>query len=155
MRRGTAWAAALLVSAAVLTGCRPLYIPLVPEAPRQAQMLRLGTDSQLEVVAGRPRLTLNLTTAAGSETDGGASDATTAPESPADGAWLDVQWFGPTGAQAASESQWFQPGAAPQVLIFSLPADIDAVAGEWRAVVSTSGRLLRQFRVDVTADPEP
>jgi hypothetical protein len=38
--------------------------------------------------------------------------------------------------------------------VFDLPDDVEVVPGEWRAVVSVDGVLLRQFRVDVAADPE-
>src|SRR5690606_32694753 len=72
---------------------------------------------------------------------------------PADGAWLAVQWFGPSNTLLASDSLWVD-GGDPQTLVFELPADVTAVPGAWRAVVSLASVLLRQFRVDVIADPE-
>ena len=38
---------------------------------------------------------------------------------------------------------------------FAAPRFACELAGEWRAVVSHAGAYLRQFRVDLAADPEP
>jgi hypothetical protein len=145
-------AVGLVVALGALSACRPLYIPLVPDAPEAPSALRLADDSELTIVDGRPRLELSL------DAPGAAGVA--------EGVWLNVQWFGPSGRQAASGSVWIEargdtpataaatataPAAA---LVFDLPDDVEVVPGEWRAVVSVDGVLLRQFRVDVAADPE-
>jgi hypothetical protein len=125
-----------------LTACQPLYIPLVPDAPEAPTALRLSSDSSLDVVAGRPRLTLSI-----DSTDAALVSL---------GVWLNVQWFGPSGRQAASGSLWLEgpPSERTKVVVFVLPADVAVVSGEWRAVVSVDGVLLRQFRADVAVDPE-
>ena len=138
MRRWAASALALAL-AATLVACRPLYLPPVPEpSPAPAHTLLDGT-SGLDVVAGRPVLTLVLARLTG----------------PEDGSWLDVQWFGPSNAQVASGSVWVTPADVGRSLELPLPGDVEPVAGEWRAVVSHAGAYLRQFRVDLAADPEP
>jgi len=111
-------------------GCTPLYIPLLPDdglpAPHPA---RLSADSSLGLNdAGRPRLELEVL------------------DVPAAG-WLAVQWLGPDGREAASESVRVEQGAAEAV--FELPADVPLRPGEWRAVVSFGDALLRQFLVTV------
>lgn len=131
----------ILAALYALAGCRPLYIPLVPDAPPAPTAVRLAADSHLAVVAGRPSLVLSLT-------------ATGTAAQVQDGAWLDVQWFGPSGRQAASESLWLDGERSGEDFTVELPADVVVVPGEWRAVVSMDGVVLRQFRVDVTADPE-
>lgn len=136
--RDTLLAAGLL---AALAGCTPLYVPLVPEAPPVPAVARLSDASRLELVEGRPRLVLGLAAAGATALEQG-------------GAWLDVQWFAPAGAQAASESVWLMSAGNAEELTFDLPADVLVVPGEWRAVVSLDGMVLRQFRVDVAADPE-
>ncbi|NLG07889.1 MAG: hypothetical protein GX560_01345 [Deinococcales bacterium] len=112
-----------LALALLLVACRPLYLPPVPEPPPFEPGSRVAAfDAGLE--AGRPRLEVEL------------ADVTEA-------GWLAVQWLAPNGREAASGSVWVEP-EAPRAL-FVLPADVEAVAGEWRAVVSLHGRLLRQF----------
>ena len=137
-RTTLAGATALVVLAAVLVSCMPLYVPPVPEAPSVAVGARLSEASELTAAGGRPRLTLTLV----------PGDALVSS-----GAWLAVQWYGPANTQAASDSVWVE-GREPSVHAFELPPDVEVVQGEWRAVVSLDGVLLRQFRVDVTADPE-
>src|SRR5690606_14561683 len=51
-----ATAGLLIATLAALAGCRPLYIPLVPEAQAAPTAIRLADGSHLTVVAGRPRL---------------------------------------------------------------------------------------------------
>lgn len=124
-----------------LGACRPLYVPLVPDdAPEPAQRTRLADRSTLTAENGRPLLTLVV--------------GKLAPEA-AEGDWLAVQWYGPSGALAASESRWVDAASEGAELIFELPPDVDTAPGEWRAVVSLGGYVLRQFRVDVSIDPEP
>ena len=121
----------LLVSA-----CKPLYLPPVPESPTQPRHTRLDSSSALELVDGRPTLTLVLAELVG----------------PAGGGWLNVQWFGPRNVEEASDSAWVTSEAAGTTIEFALPADVAIVPGEWRATVSFTGTLLRQFRLDVAAD---
>lgn len=129
-------AVALLL--AILTACRPLYLPAVPEAPPLPSHTLLHASSSLEVVSGRPVLTLLLSSLADGD----------------DGAWLAVQWFSPRNVQVASESLWVDANDVGRSLRFALPADVAVAPGEWRAVVSQGGAFLRQFRVDLVADPD-
>ncbi|HEX7039948.1 MAG TPA: hypothetical protein VF202_07555 [Trueperaceae bacterium] len=135
MRAPLALAAGLVLVAA-LAACRPLYIPPIPEVPPRPEHTQLDATSSLDVVDGRPVLTLVLSRLAG-------------PES---GSWLDVQWFDPGNAEVASASLWVTPADVGRSLELPLPDDVEAVPGEWRAVVSQRGAFLRQFRVDLAAD---
>lgn len=141
---GSLAALLLLLVALGLGGCRPLYVPLVPDdAPQPVARTRLAAASALSLAAGRPRLTVSFTEPA--------------PEF-AEGDWLAVQWYAPSGRVAASESRWLTSDDVDSELLFELPPDVEAIAGEWRAVVSVGSLVLRQFRVDVPAaavDPEP
>lgn len=120
----------------LVAACKPLYLPPVPESPTQPQHTRLDSSSALELVDGRPILTLVLAELVG----------------PAGGDWLNVQWFGPSNVEEASDSAWVTSDAVGTTIEFALPADVAMVSGEWRATVSYAGRLLRQFRLDVVAD---
>lgn len=118
--RLTASVAALLL----LLGCAPLYLPLVPEAPSVASAPRVK-DARAELSGeGRPRVEVSL---AGDIVPG----------------WLAVQWFAPSGGEAASEAAWVS--GAGESALFTLPGDVELKAGEWRAVLSFNGRVLRQF----------
>lgn len=119
----------------LLAGCRPLYLPPVPDSPTQPQHTRLDSSSALELVADRPVLTLVLAELVG----------------PDGGGWLNVQWFGPSNAEVASDSTWVTREEVGTTIEFALPADVELVTGEWRATVSFAGMLLRQFRLDVDA----
>lgn len=114
----------MLLVSLLLAGCRPLYLPLVPEPPPFEPGTRVATFSAALNSAGRPRLELAL------------ADVRSAD-------WLAVQWMAPAGRQAASQSVWLEPD--DPVATFVLPQDVELVAGEWRAVVSLGGALLRQF----------
>ena len=131
----------LLVAAGIcLTACRPLYVPLVPnDAPVPVTRTRLAAASELSLAEGRPSLVLSL--------------LDPAPEF-AQGDWLAVQWFAPSGRLAASESRWVESDDVGSALTFELPPDVELVTGEWRAVASVGNLILRQFRVDVAVDPE-
>lgn len=137
-RRLPTGAACVVALVAVLAACMPLYVPPVPQAPSVPVGARLGDASDLMTTAGRPRLALTLVPG------DVLSDS---------GAWLAVQWYGPANTQLASDSVWVE-GSEPSEHVFDLPADVEVVPGEWRAVVSLDGLLLRQFRVDVAVDPE-
>ncbi len=119
-----------LAIAATTAGCRPLYVPLLPDdGLPEPHPTRLASGSSLGLnEEGRPHLELTVI------------------DMPAAG-WLAVQWLGPDGAEAASESVWVEQGAAEAV--FELPADVALRPGEWRAAVSWGSMLLRQFLVTV------
>ncbi len=109
-----------------LTACRPLYFPPVPnDGLPEPSPVRLANESGLTVGEdGRPALRVVVVGLAGA-------------------GWLAVQWFGPHGGEVASESAWLEPDAPSAE--FVLPADVSPASGEWRAVVSFGGRLLRQY----------
>lgn len=136
-------AGALLFTALAATGlggCRPLYVPLVPDdAPAPVARTQLAAESELLLVGGRPSLSLIVTSV--------AAEA-------AEGDWLAVQWFGPSGALAASDSRWLDASSEGTTFTFELPPDVELASGEWRAVSSLGGFVLRQFRVDVAINPE-
>ena len=132
-RRWSSLARAVALSSALAAGCTPLYLPPVPAAVPDAPVTSLGDASALEVVDGVLRLHVIL---AGVSRDG----------------WLALQWYAPRGAEVASDSSWVEPSDVGTGRTFSLPRSIDAVAGEWRAVVSFDGRVVRQFRATVPAE---
>lgn len=129
-----------------LAACRPLYFPPVPDAPPFEPGVRVVAFEAGLAATGRPRVALVV---AGHDAAG----------------WLSVQWMAPTGREAASDSVWLEPvpsqpassnaaaaeeagpAAAGSEAVFVLPADVELRPGEWRAVVSFGGRLLRQFTV--------
>lgn len=116
----------LLGVLALLGACRPLYLPPVPQAPPFVAGPRVAAGQALMAPGQRPRLKLELA-------DVGQAG------------WLAVQWLGPSGRELASESVWLDPAQPPLVAQFVLPADVALVSGEWRAVVSLEGVLLRQY----------
>jgi hypothetical protein len=113
-----------------LAACSPLYLPLVPGDALVAEpRLRLLGESVLDV-ADDGALRLDLTLA----------------EVPREG-WLAIQWFGPAGGVVASDSVWLDRDDAGRSLTVAPPAATTLRSGEWRAVVSWYGELVRQFRV--------
>lgn len=125
-------AAALLLG---LSACTPLYVPLIPTdmlLPEPA--FRLHGDARLELAGrpGAPILTLHLRAA----------------EVPGPG-WLAVQWFGPSGPALASESLWFDADEVGVARRLAAPEQLTLRPGEWRAVLSWQGRLVRQLLVVV------
>lgn len=122
----------LLLTTALTTACRPLYIPLVPaDGMPEPHPTRLTGASALTLGEnGRPRL------------DTAVLDLPSA-------GWLAVQWLGPDGREAASESAWLELDANGSTLAFELPADVALRPGEWRAVVSFEGEFLRQYLLNV------
>src|SRR5690554_2866990 len=107
----------------LLVGCRPLYLPPVPDSPTQPRHSRLDSSSALELVDERPVLTIVLAELVG----------------PPGGGWLNVQWFGPSNVEEASDSTWVTPDEVGTTIEFALPADVETVSGEWRATVSFAG----------------
>lgn len=114
------------------TACRPLYLPPIPAREEAPVWPALDDASSLVVDAGR--LTLHVVLAR-------------VPEP----GWLAVQWFAPDGGEAASDSVWVEPSDAATGRTFVLPQGATVAQGEWRAVVSLRGRILRQFHVEVGA----
>jgi hypothetical protein len=126
LQRGTVVAFMLVA----LTACSPLYLPPVPgDALVVEPRLRLLGDSVLEVAE-----------------DGALSLVVVLAEVPHEG-WLAIQWFGPAGGVVASDSVWLERDDAGNSLTVALPEATTLRSGEWRAVVSWYGELVRQFRV--------
>ena len=131
-RTAAAFAAAILLA---LSACTPLYVPLIPSdmlTPEPA--FRLHGDALLELAgtAEAPILTLRLRAA----------------EVPGPG-WLAVQWFGPSGPALASDSLWFDADEVDVARSVTAPEHLTLRPGEWRAVLSWQGRLVRQLLVVV------
>ena len=117
----------------VLGACAPLYVPLIPgEMLVPEPAFRLHGDARLEHHEGPDGhvLTLHLL----------------ADEIPGPG-WLAVQWFGPSGPARASESLWFEPDDVGAQRTLSAPEHLELHPGEWRAVLSWQGRLVRQLLI--------
>lgn len=131
LRRALPLVALAMVTLAV-GGCRPLYLPPVPASEPVPAIARLGDASSLRIVGGTPVLHVVLAAV---------------PQA----GWLAVQWFAPNDTEAASDSVWVAPADVGQGRTLSLPPRVTPAPGEWRAVVSLRGRVLRQFRVDVPA----
>lgn len=129
-------AALVLALGAALTACTPLFLPPVPsDTLTPPPAFRLSGESRLALRSGgdgAPLLQLTLV-------------ADEVPE----GGWLALQWFGPSGAERASDSLWFEPGDVGRERMWDSPPQLEVTAGEWRAVLSWRGRLVRQLRVDV------
>jgi len=126
-------AAALAPIAALLLGlgaCTPLYVPPVPERVPVHDVAQLGDASALRYRGGTLSLHVVL------------------DRIPRAG-WLAVQWFAPDGSEAASDSVWVAPGDVGEGRTLALPPRVTPGAGEWRAVVSLAGEVLRQFRTTV------
>lgn len=124
---------ALLVLTSVLPACMPLYVPLVPDEMLTAEpAFRLHGDLRLEHErrADASALVLHLR-------------AAEVPEA----GWLAVQWFGPSGPARAGESLWFEPDDVGEARELATPAQLTLGPGEWRAVLSWRGQLVRQVRI--------
>lgn len=118
----------LLLLASALAACRPLYIPLVPEIARPDPRPRV--QAELTLREGRPLLSLAVLEVA-------------------EEGWLAVQWFGPNNREAASQSVWLDTDAVGLGFDLALPDDVDAVPGEWRALLSMHAAVIRQLSIDV------
>jgi hypothetical protein len=112
----------------LLGACQPLYFPLVPEIRRPEPRLEL--EPELLVSEGRPQLQLFVR------------------EVPFSG-WLAIQWFSPANVEVASDSVWLDEGVRGQRLEVSLPRDVAVRSGEWRALLSQAGVVLRQLSVEL------
>ena len=116
------------------TACTPLYLPPVPNTQDRtveiAPRLNLTGSSGLRLRGDRLELSVFLT------------------EVPEEG-WLSVQWFSPQNRQAASDSLWITEADVDLSRFFVLPEDVALQAGQWSAVVSYDGNLIRQFSIAV------
>jgi len=124
--------ATLVLTTTLITACQPLYIPLVPaDGLPEPRPTRLTGASALTLgEAGRPQLDVTVLDLPGA-------------------GWLAVQWVGPDGREAASESAWLELDANGSAFTFELPADVPLRPGEWRAVVSFEGEFLRLYSLKV------
>lgn len=128
-------ALALLAVLTGLVGCLPLYLPPVPtDTVTVEPRLELTGRSALVLRGATPALVLHFR------------------EIPAEG-WLAVQWFGPDNRERTSDGIWLEPDAVDERRVMLLPVEEPVAAGEWRAVVSFDGRLIRQFSLRVAASP--
>ncbi len=119
---------ALLLILALLSACRPLYLPPLLEAQPPEVRSRLELDLGLQ--ADRPLLSVRVL-------------------SVAQEGWLAIQWFTPGGREAASESIWLDSDSVGLRFTVPLPADVEASAGEWRALLSQHSVVIRQLTVTV------
>ena len=125
-------ALALLVAAG--SACVPLFIPPLPSDRLEPEpAFRLHGDARLERA---------------SEDGAGLVLVMRAAEVPS-GGWLVVQWFGPSGPARASESVWFDPESLDAEVRLETPPALEVTRGEWRAVLSWDGRLVRQLRIEL------
>lgn len=115
-----------------LGGCAFSYIPLIPEAHVSEPPLELRSPDGLVLAGDTLRLSVQLLN---QQQEG----------------WLAVQWYGPGNREVASDSLWVRPDDAGRVHHLYLPGDVALRPGQWRAVVSFAGQLLRQFSVQVPA----
>lgn len=130
--RPTALLTALLAALLPLlpSGCRPLYLPLVPESVPSTPALLLDSDAALRLQGDRLRLDL-------------------APRRVPEGGFLAVQWFDPTLREVASQSVWLDASDTPTPLALVSPERLQLRPGRWRALVSFEGQLLQQFTLEV------
>ncbi|TVR91690.1 MAG: hypothetical protein EA416_09090 [Trueperaceae bacterium] len=133
-RRSPAVLAAFALLVAASSACVPLFVPPLPSDRLEPEpAFRLHGDARLEPAPGD---------------DAGLVLVMRAAEVPA-GGWLAVQWFGPSGPARASESVWFEPGSVGAEVRLETPPGLDVTPGEWRAVLSWDGRLVRQLRIEL------
>ncbi len=115
-----------LVIISLLAACRPLYLPPIPdEIPFTTQVRATSASAVSFGAGGYPTIELEL-------------------RDVSEPGWLAVQWLTPKGSEAASQSVWVEV-AAEQKVSFELPVDVELSGGDWRAVVSLNGRLVRQL----------
>ena len=133
-KRGPLAALAALALLAAVSACVPLFIPPLPSDRLEPEpAFRLHGDARLEPASG----------------DGaGLVLVMRAAEVPS-GGWLAVQWFGPSGPARASESVWFDRESLDTEVRLETPPALEVTPGEWRAVLSWDGRLVRQLRIEL------
>ena len=125
-------ALALLVAAG--SACVPLFIPPLPTDRLEPEpAFRLHGDARLERAP---------------DDEAGLVLVMRAAEVPA-GGWLAVQWFGPSGPSRASESVWFDTESVDTEVRLETPPGLEVTPGEWRAVLSWDGRVVRQVRIEL------
>jgi hypothetical protein len=122
----------LIVLLLPLGGCAFSYIPLIPEAHVSEPPLELRSPEGLVLAGDTLRLSVQLLN---QQQEG----------------WLAVQWYGPGNREVASDSLWVRPDDTGRVHHLYLPGDVTLRPGQWRAVVSFAGQLLRQFSLQVPA----
>ncbi len=110
----------------LLSACSYTYIPPIPPVRAPAPVLDLRGSPGLRVVSGRLELSVQLARVPTAD-------------------WLNVQWFSPQNRQVSSGARWITPGMVNLSRTFYLPPDIKLAPGEWRAVVSYEGKIVRQF----------
>jgi len=118
----------LLLNLVLLAGCQPLYVPPLLEAQAPEERARL--ELELTAPEGRPVLSVRVIDVV---TDG----------------WLAIQWFTPGGREVASESIWLDAERIGLRYELPLPADVETVPGEWRALLSQHSTVIRQLTVTV------
>ncbi|MDZ7705021.1 MAG: hypothetical protein U5L04_11115 [Trueperaceae bacterium] len=116
----------LALTCTALSSCTFTYTPPVPRSYELAPTLRLSGASDLTRQPEGLRLRLIVVEV---------------PEAD----WLAVQWFDPRNDEVASESVWLEPDTTATSYDLFLPDTITVVPGQWRAVVSYQGRIVRQL----------
>jgi hypothetical protein len=111
-----------------LFGCRPLYVPFVPEGVPPQPRFRVDETSGLTLSGDRLQLVLAF------------------DELPNEG-WLALQWFDPKNREVASESFWVVPSQRMIRRRLDLPHTVPLSSGEWRVVVSFGSHIIRQFSI--------
>lgn len=122
-----------------LTACTPLFVPPVPSdvlVPEPAWRLAGDAELRVAVFSEGPRLRVRF-----------------GFEAIARGAWVAVQWFGPTGGERASVAVWVDRGDEGRPFAVDLPDDVAIEPGAWRALISVGGQVLRQL--DAVVPPTP
>jgi hypothetical protein len=119
----------------LLAACAPLFFPPVPASLSAEPTWRIAPGASLALVpdAGGP-VALRATWVF---TEAGAPG------------WVSAQWFGPVGAERASDARWVDATTVGSEVVWDSPADMRLTRGRWRMVVSIHDRVLRQLDVDV------
>jgi len=118
----------LLLMSVLAVGCRPLYLPLVPELTHPDPRPRI--EAGMAMRDGVPVVSVRML------------------EVPEEG-WLAVQWFGPDNREAASASVWVDGDSTGAGFNLPLPEDVPVRPGEWRVLLSIHSVVLRQLSLVV------
>lgn len=124
---------ALVALAVGSAACTPLYVPPVPTPVEVREPVAIGSESFLEV-------------------QGDGLVAHVEVRSVDVSGWLSLQWYGPSLAQAASDSVWIEASADPTRLRIALPDHVMLEPGRWRLVLGFEGAVVRQLDAAVTED---